>query len=233
MRNLLTFRFIPSLLTPKLAAPEDFPELGVKFVVDKGRGEIISSTHLVLDERMADILMPTKPTDLRFARRVLYWHSKITAWDLQAFVQRVKGTIDGEGPLRAPTDLNVMVPAWTRRKGNKHLNKKEQEKLRGPDLVMKYLFAGVSFQQEMAFDFEERQLLYKSIEAGTVGGRRNELELYQKVHSDHIEANLGSERPLVVPMSKFVQSAFRLADQVHDSSPEQSQKQSRAQATTS
>jgi hypothetical protein len=97
-----------------------------------------------------------------------------------------------------------------------HLCTKDAFELLGPDRTdsevqnIEYLFAGREVRKTITTEFDGWRLLYTSVEAGKVGGRRGELRLRPARTAEPDDPKLETEEA-------FLETAFKLADASYSS----------------
>ena len=169
----------------RLSVPmEILPNLEIRLRLDnKTMTTSIEYVQLVHKEHL-DFMLPQNTVDLRFIRgSSVYWQTEGSCDPrIQQFIQDSNFNIWGTDRLRTPTELALEVPAHAMR-----LRKKVSgEKVPGATLV-DYTFNSLEHRSELLIPIgkagEWSHLTYTNIEAGKLGGRRDELTLTNRMES--------------------------------------------------
>lgn len=138
---------------------------------------LVHSKHL-------DFMLPQNTVDLRFIRSSsVYWQTEGPCDpQIQQFIQESNFNIWGTERLRTPTELALEIPAHALRP-HKQL---PGEKVPGAMSVV-YTFNSLEHRSELLIPISETgewsNLTYTNIEAGKLGGRRDELTLNNSMGS--------------------------------------------------
>ncbi|KAI5195765.1 hypothetical protein E4T39_08066 [Aureobasidium subglaciale] len=156
-----------------------------------GKWIVFSHMRANIATDIVSMHLPSQPADIIFEReRALT--SKYVARDarIRSFIETVHNSMANDTVLRAPPALEIDVPAHvvrTQLPNNESL--KTPQNLRsnrehGPNIPMKYLFAGFEYREWSPFTHlavEPRYgVMVETFEAGVAGGRRVELTLRPK-----------------------------------------------------
>ena len=138
---------------------------------------LVHSKHL-------DFMLPQNMVDLRFIRSSsVYWRTE-GACDprIQQFIQESNFNIWGTERLRTPTELTLDIPAHALRPHKQLVG----EKVPGA-MSVDYTFNSLEHRSELLIPISETgewsNLTYTNIEAGKLGGRRDELTLNNTMES--------------------------------------------------
>ena len=138
---------------------------------------LVHSKHL-------DFMLPRNTVDLRFIRDTsVYWQTEGTCDPrIQQFILDSNLDIWGTDRLRTPTELTLEIPAHAIR-GHKEV---AGEKVPGTMLV-DYTFSSLEHRSSLLIPIsktgEWSNLTYTNVEAGKLGGRRDELTLTNPMES--------------------------------------------------
>lgn len=177
--EFLLIRLIPSFKTSLPVPLEVVPELEIRIFFDES-----SKTTSIRDVRLVrrkelDLLLPQNIMDLRFIRRACVYSRKggLDA-QIKQFVQDSNLDIWGTGRLRTPTSLTISIPPHSLGPISDGRSSEGFEREQ-----VEYTFASLEHRCEIGVPFHQpgswADLTYTSIEAGKIGGRRDELGLKQ------------------------------------------------------
>ena len=175
-------------LTPSLGTlpvpMEVLPNLEIRIKLNnKTMTTSIEHVRLVHSKHL-DFMLPQNTVDLRFIRgSSVYWQTEGPCDPrIQQFIQNSNFNIWGTDRLRTPTELALEIPAHAMRT-RKVL---PGEKAPGAILV-DYTFSSLEHRSELLIPIgkagEWSNLTYTNIEAGKLGGRRDELTLTNPTES--------------------------------------------------
>ena len=139
---------------------------------------LVHSKHL-------DFMLPQNTVDLRFNRASsVYWQTERPCDSrIQQFIQKSNFNIWGTERLRTPTELTLEIPAHALRT-HKQL---AGEKVPGA-ISVGYTFNSLEHRSELLIPLSETGewsiLTYTNIEAGKLGGRRDEFTLTNPMESE-------------------------------------------------
>ena len=172
-------------LTPSpekiLSVPlEGIPDLEIRIFLDSTNQTTSIHEVRLVREKELDLLLPQNTTDLRFVRRSCV-HSRKGGLDpsIEQFIQNSKLDIWGTGRLKTPCDLTLSIPPHALGPSHDSLTFRgfENENVR-------YTFASLEHRSKIGVPFHQpgswADLTYTSIEAGKIGGRRDELVVTQQ-----------------------------------------------------
>ena len=175
-------------LTPSLGTlpvpMEVLPNLEIRIKLNNNTMTTsIDYVRLVYSKHL-DFMLPQNTVDLRFIRgSSVYWQTEGPCDPrIQQFIQDSNFNIWGTDRLRTPTELALEIPAHAMRpyKGL------PGEKIPGAMLV-DYTFSSLEHRSELLIPIgkagEWSHLTYTNIEAGKLGGRRDELTLTDPMES--------------------------------------------------
>ena len=180
--------FVLIRLTPssKNALPvplELAPDLEIRIAFDEN-----SKTASIHDVRLVrrnelDVLLPQNTMDTRFVRRTCVYSRK-SALDpsITRFIQSSNLDIWGTGRLKTPTNLHLLIPPHSIGPTSDGSNIRRLRQFKHHHV--EYTFASLDHRTEIRIPFrqqpgERADLTYTSIEAGKIGGRRDELCIQQ------------------------------------------------------
>ena len=175
----LQVHLTPSLKKKNLPVPAELlPDLEIRISLDNAtRSTTIEYARLVRDHKL-DCLMPKHTADLRIVRSSCVYSQSAGACDprIQQFIQDSNLDIWGTDRLRTPTELAFEIPYHALRPHN--MSSKEKK----PDsMLVGYTCTGLEHHSQLLIPIgkpgEWSYLQYTSIEAGKLGGRRDELAL--------------------------------------------------------
>ena len=210
----LEYRFLP---LPSKEQTNDsgkiYPRLSLRFLINQNRTTRLRGLGAFLGEHITDAIIPDLATDIRFKKQQMVWlYYATTDNNVRAYLDAIEKNVQGGGRLTAPRVLRLKIPTWTIRDPKTTV----QDEWKKKDFIeMNYLFAGIEHRQIMRMGFQGNSLTYTTVQAGQLGGKRGELELRYS-RSDTVEEKSGAQGQIDV-LSRFVKSAFKLADLINDS----------------
>ena len=180
--------YIQIHLTPslgRLPVPmEILPNLEIRIKLDNNTMTTSIEYVRLVHNKHLDFMLPQITVDLRFIRgSSVYWQTEGSCDPrIQQFIQNSNFNIWGTDRLRTPTELALEIPAHAMRP-HKSLPGK---KVPGATLV-DYTFNSLEHRSELLIPIgkagEWSHLTYTNIEAGKLGGRRDELTLTNPMES--------------------------------------------------
>jgi len=210
----LEYKFLPLPSKEQANDPgKIYPRLSLRFLVNQNGTTRFRGLGAFLGEHITDAIIPDLATDIRFKKQQMVWLYYATTDDnVRVYLDAIEKDVQGGGRLTAPRVLKLKIPTWTIRDPKTTVQDEWEKK----DFIeMNYLFAGIEHRQIMRMGFQGHSLTYTAVQAGQLGGKRGELELrYSK--SDTVEEKSGAKGQTYV-LSRFVKSAFKLADLINDS----------------
>ncbi len=186
-------------LTPSLGTlpvpMEVLPNLEIRIKLNNNTMTTSIEYVRLVHSKHLDFMLPQNTVDLRFIRgSSVYWQTDGPRDPrIQQFIQDSNFDIWGTDRLRTPTELALEIPAHAMRPHKRFPG----EKVPGAMLV-DYTFSSLEHRSELLIPIgkagEWSNLTYTNIEAGKLGGRRDELTLTNPMESgttlpDHEEPN--------------------------------------------
>lgn len=186
--NPIIAEYVQIHLTPSLSRlpvpMEVLPNLEIRVKLDNNTMTTSIEYVRLVHNKHLDFMLPQHTVDLRFIRgSSVYWQTEGPGDPrIQQFIQDSNFDIWGTDRLRTPTELALEIPAHAMR-----LHKMPPgEKLPGATLV-DYTFNSLEHRSELLIPIgkggEWSHLTYTNIEAGKLGGRRDELTLTNPMES--------------------------------------------------
>ena len=180
--NTTITEYVHIHLTPSLGTlpvpMEVLPNLEIRIKLNNNTMTTSIEYVRLVHSRHLDFMLPQHTVDLRFIRgSSVYWQTE-GPFDprIQQFIQDSNFNIWGTDRLRTPTELALEIPVHATRPQKALLG----EKLPGAMLV-DYTFSSLEHRSELLIPIgkagEWSNLTYTNIEAGKLGGRRDELTL--------------------------------------------------------
>ncbi len=186
--EFLLIRLMPSFKNTLPVPLEVVPELEIRVFFDESNRTISIRDVRLVRRIELDLLLPENTMDLRFIRRACVYSRKggLDA-QIKKFVQDSYLDIWGSGRLKTPSGLTISIPPYALGPISDGRSSKsfEQEKV-------EYTFASLEHRCEIGVPFRQpgswADLTYTSIEAGKIGGRRDELGLKQPKRMKNAQA---------------------------------------------
>ena len=176
-QEFLQIRLTPSFRNTALPVPlEVLPNLEIRILLDNNSRTASVKYVGLVHSKQFDLLMPQNTVDLRFFRKTcLYWQPGSLDPRIQQFVHDSNLDIWGTERLRTPTALTLDIPHLALRSHTVANHKKPQA------VLAEYTFTSLEHHSELRIPFRANEprmnVMYTSIEAGKIGGRRDELVL--------------------------------------------------------
>ena len=178
--EFLQVRLSPSSKNMSLPVPvKALPDLEMRILFDnENKATSIKDVRLVT-KKEEDFLQPQNTVDLRFIREQrVYANAKDDDIDprIISFVQNSNFNIWGTERLKTPLDLSLSIPAHAVQPHNGFDPKSHDT------LLVEYTSLGLEHRSSLTIPYRDSNswptLTYTNIEAGRVGGRRDELSLH-------------------------------------------------------
>jgi hypothetical protein len=197
----LQYEFRPD---PSYAPEKLLPKLSIK--MHTGRSGAKATLHkltLSFQQRIHDVLLPDKASDVRFYRRgSLHFNVKHhNDENVQAWVDAVIKNIESGGRLTAPP-LHLKIPKWT----IPGCSSEEKEMCDA-----RYHFSGIQFRQSVAGNLFGEDISYSTVQSGKLGAKGGALTAHYTGHGD-VEVRDEST------VKAFVERCFDMADLITDAS---------------
>ena len=180
--EFLQIRLTPSLNSePVSIQAQNLPDLDIRIFFDmNSKTTSIGDVRLVTRKEL-DVLLPENTMDIKFIRRsCVYARRKNIDPCIHEFVKSSKLDIWGTERLETPPNLTLSVPAHAIR-SYENVEKPNCEH----DTLVDYSFASLEHKCELGLPSLQSgswaDLTYTSIEAGRLGGRRDELCLQRTI----------------------------------------------------
>ncbi len=177
--EFLLIRLIPSFKNSLQVPLEAVPELEIRIFFDESNKTISIRDVRLVRRTELDLLLPQNTMDLRFVRRACVYSRKggLDA-RIKKFVEESNLDIWGSSRLKTPTGLKISIPPHALRPASDGHSSEGFERKE-----VEYTFASLEHRCEIGVPFRQpdswADLTYTSIEAGKIGGRRDELSLKQ------------------------------------------------------
>ena len=175
-------------LTPSLGTlpvpVEVLPNLEIRIKLSEDNMTASIEYVRLVHSKHLDFMLPQNTVDLRFIRgSSVYWQTEGPCDPrIQQFIQDSNFNIWGTERLRTPTELALEIPAHALRP-RKQLSEEEVPGATSVD----YIFNSLEHRSELLIPIsktgEWSNLTYTKIEAGKLGGRRDELTLNNPMES--------------------------------------------------
>jgi hypothetical protein len=197
----LHYEFRPDL---SHAPGQLFPSLSIQ--MRTGRSGARATLHkltLSFQQRIHDVLLPDKASDVRFYRRAsLHFNVKDhNDEDVQTWADAVIENIESGGRLTAPP-LRIKIPKWTipgfssEEKGMCNVT---------------YYFSGIQFRQSVAGNLFGEDISYSTVQSGKLGAKGGALTAHYTGHGD---TELRDESTV----KAFIERCFSMVDLITDAS---------------
>ncbi|KAK7531487.1 mitochondrial inner-membrane-bound regulator-domain-containing protein [Phyllosticta citribraziliensis] len=208
--DTLMFRFVPFPWHHEDAAEasEDIPKFSLRLSLSDEGQVRYSGSGLTLADRNAYVLMPDKVTDVAFNRREMLWsQGAMRDRQIRSFVQRTQESIEMKGNIRVPPTISLSIPAWSIRNIDRYPDLPKVYTEMGEERVVTYSHIGTEHRQSLRLDFDNGRFrgAMSSVEAGRLGGRRNEVRL-------RIRKSPETEAQMEGILGKFVENGMRVAE---------------------
>ena len=173
----LQVRLFPSSKNTSLPVPvEALPDLEIRIDFDDKKKTVSIKDVRLVTRIEKDYLQPRNVVDLRFIRKqCVYANAKVDPC-LTAFVGNSNLNIWGTERLSTPLGLSLSIPALAVQ-SHHGFDPKAHE-----SLLVEYASLGLEHRSSLMFLYQDSDswptLSYTNVEAGRIGGRRDELSLH-------------------------------------------------------
>ncbi|KAH0542875.1 hypothetical protein FGG08_002735 [Glutinoglossum americanum] len=219
-RQYLATRLIPSPWMPSgLESITKFPPVEILMQVNENTGESQPPVvQAVVEENIADLMLPNRQADLRFSKRT-------TALLLETLLdEKIKGFVKS-GQLRADgiqtpgalPSVELLIPKKLI-SGDSTLETGEFINGGGEGFtVVQYVLAGADIQQTVQFEYNGWKVRYSGIDSGKIRGRRVELLMMMSKVASEADGSSSGQSP---DFSTFFDDARRLVAEFDEPSSE-------------
>lgn len=160
---------------PQYDQQGELPDLEIRLDIDQENRTLIpSQTRVVFMNFESDILLPHRSTDVRFLTQQYTSASANLYPEILAFIEASDLDIWGSDRLKTPSSLALCVPIYTA-KGTRDTGSGENQPER--QKPTEYILTGLEHRTQLLAELEGFQYEYTVIEAGRVGGRREEFRV--------------------------------------------------------
>ena len=173
----LQVRLFPSSKNPSLPVPaKALPDLEIKIDIDDQEKTVSIKDVRLVTRVEKDYLQPQSVVDLRFIRKQCVYANVKVDPAIAAFVGNSNLNIWGTERLSTPLDLSLSIPALAVQP-HQGFDPKAHE-----SLLVDYALLGLEHRASLTFPYQDPDfwptLSYTNVEAGRIGGRRDELSLH-------------------------------------------------------
>ena len=181
--EFLLIRLTPSYKSSLPVPLEIVPDLEIRVFFDKDSKTTPFYEVRLVHRKELDILLPRNTMDLRFARQTCVYSQKDGLHpSIHQFINDSNLDIRGTSRLKTPAGLSLVIPLHS--VGQIHDGSTTTGSVQEKHIQVEYEFASLDHRSEIQVPMHEPGssaiLTYTVIEAGKVGGRREELVLKQK-----------------------------------------------------
>lgn len=178
-RQYLAMRLVPSPWMPLgLEGVARFPHVEIFVQVSEDTNEPqLSVVQAVVEENIADLMLPNQRADLRFTKRTNVALLKpLLDEKIKDFVKSGELRGDGIQPPGVPTNIELQIPKrlilGDCAPGLEPIKDGEEE-----CVLVQYILSGLDVQQSVRFDYSGWEVAYSDINSGKIQGRRVELRM--------------------------------------------------------
>ncbi|OCK76695.1 hypothetical protein K432DRAFT_428534 [Lepidopterella palustris CBS 459.81] len=188
-----------------------YPRLSLRMLINPHGNARLAGMAIMLDHHFIDVSLPNRVVDIRFKKQQYLWiRFPKRSRAINSHSEWISKNIDSGDRLIAPPVLKLRIPKWTILDPDRPIEEN------GEELVpVDCLFTGAEHRQTVKMAFEDQCLVYAGVQAGQLGGRRGELELFYST-SDKNKENVQRENERDI-LAKYIKSSFHLADLVNKS----------------
>ena len=167
---------------------------------------------LVCQTEELDLLLPSRPADLRLEAEKCLSSSKEIDPAIAKFIRESELDIWGTGRLQTPPRLSISIPDMA----CSHLPESVATKLEkdgSHEIPAVYIFQHLEHHSHMIMDYEGHSLRYSTVEAGRARGRRQEMRVTMdpKEWSSYMDVSEESSKD---GMARFVDTMRELVSKI-------------------
>ncbi|KAI9775242.1 MAG: hypothetical protein M1839_001360 [Geoglossum umbratile] len=215
-RQYLSMRLVPSpWISSGLKSTAKFPHIEISVRISEDTGEPQSSVaQAIVEENIADLMLPSTHADLRFSRRTKFTLFRpLLDEKIKEFVKSGELRADGKQLPGAPPHIELRIP----KRLIHGISTPELDLVDDGEKQIHYNLVGLDVQQRIQFDYRGWKVTYSDIDSGKVRGRRAELLL--TMDRNTIGADSSSSRELPSDFPTFFDDARRLVGEIENLSP--------------
>ncbi|OBT68384.1 hypothetical protein VE03_02910 [Pseudogymnoascus sp. 23342-1-I1] len=209
--SILTMKFLPSPWSgenPKQLSR--FPTLEMRFSMTSTADNRFKLANMVAitDDICSDVMLPDKALDIRFRQKTSF---PFIASNLGAYPQITEfleaSQLGQRANVMTPPELVVPIPDFM------SSLKGDRGSASSASTAVRYLFAGLTYQTQISYDFRDWRLRYTSVNSGKADGRHGELTLLPKHKKSGEQIATKNERALNRELTlDYVKTAYALVD---------------------
>ena len=165
---------------PQKQSTQKVPDLEIRVNINHNQRTLdLTQVRAVLQTWESDILQPHKPCDLRFTTQRFVTASTEPDPQILAFIASSNLDVWGSARLKTPSCLTLSVPHYggshdTSEIPSANLRSETQSTSRTP---AEYTFSSLEHHSQISYSHRDFSYTYTIIEAGRIGGRREEFRI--------------------------------------------------------
>ncbi|KAH0556770.1 hypothetical protein GP486_005442 [Trichoglossum hirsutum] len=213
-RQCLAMRLVPSPWMPSgLEGITMFPRVEIFVQINEDTNEPqLPVVQAVVEENIADLMLPNRLADLRFTKRTSVTLLKpLLDEKIRDFVSSGELRADGIQPPGVPAGIELQIPKRLILgdcTSDLELIKDSEEEC----ALVQYILSGLDVRQSVRFDYGGWEVAYSDVNSGKVRGRRVEL-LMEMARSTPETGDSNSESSSLSGFPAFYADARRLVDE--------------------
>ena len=163
---------------------EGFPDIHLRIAInEESKTTSLSDVRLMIEERTSDLLLPDSAADVRFHSRSFLLGGSPPDPRISQFLEESNINIWGQDRLQTPARMTLSVP-------NSAIRVDPTDdgtvlgRTSGNDVPTAYSLTSLDHRSHIIMEHKGLNLVYSAIEAGRMGGRRDELHLMMAKPAD-------------------------------------------------
>jgi hypothetical protein len=202
----LLYKFVAAPEQKYLATGQRLPSLRIQMRTGrKGSPATLDELSIEFQERIHDVLLPSKAADIRFRHvgRLMFrknHHDK----NVKKWIEAVCANITSGARLTAPS-LTIDIPKWTL--------PSSLAKEKGM-LSVTYLFSAVQFRQSVVGRVEDTPTSYSTVQSDKFGPRGGSLSMHYAGYGGPDESAQSEKKESPENLQGFVKTCFKMVDRI-------------------
>ena len=196
-------------------AVNSFPDILISITIDEeSKTTSLRMVRLMIEEKNLDLLLPGCAVDVRFHSQSSLYGGVIPDRHIMQFIKDSNLDVWGQNRLQTPARLKLQLPTCIlplfRIKDQVTLDASPQN-----EISVEYSFTSLDHRSHIGMRYQGSDLVYSTIEAGRMGGRRDELLIFAEAHgSKPLVSHNGDTSSASGYFPQFLQSVRNIVDEM-------------------